>query len=87
MPGLVHDVLHKAANGKMELRLDNREFDKLRKEMRRNRQQTVASIAGAALMVCSALLLGTGPAEVSNIPLVSGILGGLGVVLLLGAWR
>ena len=87
MPGLVHDVLHKAANGKMELRLDNREFDKLRKEMRRNRQQTVVSIAGAALMVCSALLLGTGPAEVPNIPLVSGILGGLGVVLLLGAWR
>ena len=87
MPGLVHDALHKVVNGKMDLRLDSREFDKLRQEMRRNRQRTVASIAGAALMVCGALLLGTGPAEVPNIPLVSACLAGLGVVLLLGAWR
>ncbi len=87
MPGLVHDALHKTVNGKLEMRLDSREFDKLRQEMRRNRQRTVASIAGATLMVCGALLLGTGPAEVPHIPLVSGLLGGLGVALLLAAWR
>lgn len=87
MPGLVHDALYKTVNGKLEMRLDSREFDKIRQEMRSNRQRTVASIAGAALMVCAALLLGTGPAEVPNIPMVSGFLGGLGVVLLLGALR
>ena len=87
MPGLVHDALYKAVNGKLEMRLDGREFEKLREEMRRNRRRTVASIAGSALMVCGALLLGTGPAEVPNIPLVSGFLGGFGSVLLLAAWR
>ena len=87
MPGLVHDVLYKAVNGKIEMRLDSREFDKMRQEMRRNRQRTVASVAGAALMVCGVLLLGTGPAEIPNIPLVSGFLGGLGVVLLLVGGR
>ncbi len=87
MPSLVHDALYKVVNGKMEMRLDNREFDKLRLEMRRNRQRTVASIGGSALLVSAALLLGTGPAEVPNIPLVSACLAGLGVVLWLGAWR
>ncbi len=87
MPGLVHDALHKAVNGKLELRLDAREFEKLRQEMRQNRRRTVTSIAGAAFGVCAALLLATGPAEVPNVPQVSAFLGGLGVALLLGAWR
>ncbi|MDD5034516.1 MAG: ubiquinone biosynthesis regulatory protein kinase UbiB [Methylococcaceae bacterium] len=87
MPGLIHDALSKAVNGKMELRLDGREFDKLREEMHRNRQRTVAAIAGAALSISAALLAGMRPVEIPDISLVSGFLGGLGVILLLGAWR
>ena len=87
MPGLLHAALHKAVNGKVDMRLDNREFDKLRHEMRRNRQRTVAALAGGALTLSASLLLVAGPAEVPNVQAFSGFLGGLGVVLLLGAWR
>jgi ubiquinone biosynthesis protein len=87
VPGLVHDLLHRAVEGKLELRLDGREFDKLRAEIRRNRQRTVAAIAGAAMGLSAALLLATGPAELPNVSLISGFLGGLGAVLMLGALR
>lgn len=88
VPGLVHDALHKAVNGGLELRLDGREFAELRREMRRNRKRTVGAIAGAAMSVSAALLFGlTPPATVANLSLVSGFLGGFGLVLLLGAWR
>ncbi|QSA96334.1 ubiquinone biosynthesis regulatory protein kinase UbiB [Methylococcus sp. EFPC2] len=85
VPGLVHETLHRAVNGKLELRLDGREFDKLRQEMRRNRRHTVAGIAGAALLVSAALLFGLKAGETAS--LLSGFLGGAGLVLLFGAWR
>ena len=87
MPGLLHAVLHKAVNGKVDMRMDSREFDKLRHELRRNRQRTVAALAGSALTLSASLLLVAGPAEVPNVQTLSGFLGGLGLVLLLGAWR
>ncbi|MFM8332790.1 MAG: ubiquinone biosynthesis regulatory protein kinase UbiB [Candidatus Methylumidiphilus sp.] len=87
MPGLLHDALHQFVNAKLDMRLDSREFDKLRHELRRNRQRTVAALAGSALTVSAALLLGMAPAGVPDVPLLSGLAGGLGVALLLGAWR
>jgi len=87
MPGLVHDALHQLATGKLDMRMDSREFDKLRHELRRNRQRTVAALAGTGLILSASLLLVAGPAEVPHVSVFSGFLGGLGVVLLLGAWR
>jgi len=87
MPGLVHDTLFKAVNGKLELRLNGGEFDKLREEMRANRRKNVAGVAGAALAVSAALLAGLKPAEIPDVSLIAGFLGGLAAMLLLEAWR
>jgi ubiquinone biosynthesis protein len=86
MPGLVHGALQQLARGRVETRLDSREFDKLRHELRRNRQRTVAALAGAALLVSATLLQVAGP-DTAHLPLLSGLFGGLGLALLLGAWR
>jgi ubiquinone biosynthesis protein len=84
MPGLVHEVLRRSVSGQLELKLDAREFARLRQEMRRNRQRTVTAIGGAALVVSATLLFGLSEGERS---LLSGLIGGAGLVLLLGAWR
>ena len=90
VPGLVHEVLQRAATGRMESRLDSRELENLRREMRRNQRRTVSGIAGAALLISAALVFaGNGQVTLSTqtLSLFIGFVGGLGIFLLLGAWR
>ncbi|HUL10615.1 MAG TPA: ubiquinone biosynthesis regulatory protein kinase UbiB [Methylococcaceae bacterium] len=89
MPGMVHEALHRAVSGKLALSLESSEFEKIRREMRRNQRRTVGGIAGGALTISASLLLGLdGQTTMAvNAPHLIWILGGIGAALLVGSWR
>lgn len=86
MPGLVHQALHRAASGRMGAGVNCAELEKMREEMRRNQRRTVGGIAGGALIISASLLLGP-EGLAAHAPLHSWVLGGIGALLLIGAWR
>ncbi|MCP5149349.1 MAG: ubiquinone biosynthesis regulatory protein kinase UbiB [Ectothiorhodospiraceae bacterium] len=86
LPGLAHEVLQQARAGQLRLDLGSTEIERLRRDLRRANQRSVLSVLGAALVVSATLLLGLpqtpGPV-MAGVPLVSWILGGLGLYLML----
>ncbi len=89
VPAMIHDVLQRAADGRLEMRVDSREFDRMREEMRRNQRRTVGGIGGAALVLSSALVLVNGGqllGDAHALVFAAGSIGGLGAFLLLASW-
>jgi len=89
LPLLMHEVLDKAREGKLELEFKSPELDKLRRDIRRSSRRNYATITGAALIISAAVLLGLdgrAPAIIFDAPLLSWLLGGVGAVVLLAAW-
>ena len=89
LPGMAHEVLSKARDGKLKVQVASEEFEKIRQEMRRSSQRTVLAVFGAALLVSAAVLLGLdgfSPAMLGRAPLMTWILGGAGLYLMLAAW-
>jgi len=89
VPAMIHDVLQRAADGRLEMRVDSREFDRMREEMRRNQRRTVGGIGGAALVLSSALVLVNGGqllGDAHALVFAAGSVGGLGAFLLLASW-
>jgi ubiquinone biosynthesis protein len=89
VPAMIHDVLQRAADGRLEMRVDSREFDRMREEMRRNQRRTVGGIGGAALVLSSALVLVNGGQVLGDahaLFFAAGSVGGLGAFLLLASW-
>ncbi len=81
VPQLVYEVLQKAADGRLELRMATPSVDRLREEMRDGRRRQHAAITGAVLTVSGSILLAA-----SITPWWLGwLLGGLGLGLLLVA--
>lgn len=90
MPGLVHQTLQRAVTGKLEWRLDSKELEKMRQEMRRNQQRTLGGITGGALIISASLLASVGVDTafgVGSAPSLSWVLGALGAAFLIGSWR
>lgn len=89
IPLLVHEVLHKARDGKLELDNSVKELKKLRKTLERNHKRNFALITGSTLVLSAAVLLGLDgrtPSFIYHIPTMSWILGGLGAIILIAAW-
>lgn len=89
IPALVHEVLHQARHGKLEVRTNSDELQKIRREIRRANQRTFFAIVGASLMISAALIFGLdgyAPRMAYGAPVLSWVLGGLGVVILLTTW-
>jgi len=89
LPLLLHEVLDKAREGKLEIEWKSEELEKLRKDLRRSSRRNYATITGAALLISAAVLLGLdgrAPTIVFDAPIMSWILGGLGGLILIGAW-
>jgi ubiquinone biosynthesis protein len=63
MPGLLHDYLKQATDGKLVTRLDHRDLEQLRREESESGRRTARATAGGALFFSGALLvsLETGP--------------------------
>ena len=89
LPLLLHDVLEKAHNGKLQIEWKSEELEKLRRDLRRSSRRNYATITGAAMLISAAVLLGLdgrAPSIVFDAPILSWILGGLGGIILISAW-
>ncbi len=89
LPGIAFEVLRQARDGKLRVEMNSKEIERVRREIRRSNQRTVLAVVGAALILSAAALLGLdgySPRLVAGAPLMTWILGGLGVYLVLAAW-
>ena len=88
-PGVAHEVLARARDGKLELGWRSRELQQLRAEMGANQRRLYFAVMGSAFIVSGALTLGVNayaPLGWEVMPLVGWVLGALGLVLLIRAW-
>ncbi len=89
LPGIAFEVLRQARDGKLRVEMNSKEIERVRREIRRSNQRTVLAVVGAALILSAAALLGLdgySPRIFAGAPLMTWILGGLGVYLVLAAW-
>jgi ubiquinone biosynthesis protein len=90
LPNLIHGLLRRANDGEITIRLRKQEMEQLRQELRRVNRRAFHSAVGAALIVSAALILGFDAQHpITSLwqgPLLTWLLGGVGVGLLLSAW-
>ncbi|MBK8183896.1 MAG: ubiquinone biosynthesis regulatory protein kinase UbiB [Candidatus Competibacteraceae bacterium] len=88
LPNLVYGLLQKANSGEMVVQLHKQEMEQLRREVRRANRRSFHSMVAAALIVSAALILGFDgyPKDMWQVPLLTWLLGGIGVGLLAGVW-
>ena len=89
IPQLLHQTLKHALNGKFKVEWGSTELRQLRQEVRRSNRRNVAAIIGGSLIVSSALIYGLdgfSPLMLWGAPVLTWLLGGIGIVFLLGAW-
>ncbi len=89
IPSLVHEVLHQARHGKLEVKTNSEELQKIRREIRRANRRTFFAILAGSLIISASLLLGLidyAPQTFLGIPKISWALGILGTLLLLLNW-
>ncbi|MFQ5468885.1 MAG: ubiquinone biosynthesis regulatory protein kinase UbiB [Gammaproteobacteria bacterium] len=89
LPVMIHDVLQQAQNGKLQVEWRSKELEKVHREIRRSNRNTVTAIIGASFVVSAAVLLGLDGYALTmvwNAPVLTWILGGVGMYLLLIAW-
>ncbi|HFD78764.1 MAG TPA: ubiquinone biosynthesis regulatory protein kinase UbiB [Gammaproteobacteria bacterium] len=82
LPELLHRTLQQASEGKLRVQWQSRELERLRRQLRRSSQRTLAAILGSSLVVSASVIYGLDgytPAMAGGAPLLSWILGGLGV--------
>ena len=76
MPGLLHDYLQQATEGKLVTRIDSRDLQELRRDEKEAERRSLRATSGGALFFSGALLTGleVGPW------FVSGLSGGAGEI-------
>jgi ubiquinone biosynthesis protein len=89
IPSLMHEVLHQARHGKLEIRGNSEELQQIRKAIRRANHRTFYAILGSALIISAVLLIGLddyAPRMAYGAPVMSWIMGILGGFALLLNW-
>ena len=87
LPGLAHEVLRQARSGKLRVEIAPSEIDKIRRDIRRSNQRTVLGVVGTGLILAAVVLLAVqeGPAGPDTVPLLTWILGGVGLYMVVAA--
>ena len=89
LPGLFHDVLARAKDGKLTMQISKQQMDEIKKEMRRNNQRTFIAIIGSSLLIGASVIFaldGFSKFMIEDIPLATWALGSIGVILLFSVW-
>ncbi len=89
LPALMHDVLKQAHDGKLRVEWKADELEKIRVEIKRSNQRMFAAVVGAAFIISAAVvkaLDGNSPAMLVNAPLLTWLLGGVGLIMVFLAW-
>jgi ubiquinone biosynthesis protein len=88
-PGIAHEVLERARNGRLELGWKSAELQQLRTQIGLNQRRMYFAIVGSALVLSSAITLAIdayAPPQWATVPVLGWTLGGLGLLLLARAW-
>jgi ubiquinone biosynthesis protein len=88
-PGIAHDVLERARNGRLELAWKSGELQQLRAQIGLNQRRMYFAIVGSALVLSSAITLAIdayAPPQWATVPVLGWTLGALGLLLLVRAW-
>jgi ubiquinone biosynthesis protein len=89
LPTLVQNLLRQAGSGEITVRLRRQEMDQLRREIRYANRRSFHALVGAALLVSAVLMLaldGFHPRMLGDAPLLTWVLGALGVSVLMSVW-
>jgi len=89
IPSLIHEVLHQARHGKLQVQSNSDELQKIRREIRRANGRTFFAILGGSLVISAALLIGLdgyAPRMAYGAPVLSWSLAILGGIILLSNW-
>ncbi len=90
LPSLIHDVLHQARNGTLEIKSNSKELELIRLEIRRANHRSFFAIIGSSLIISAALLMaldGYAPARTAyGVGVETWILGILGAYVLYLNW-
>jgi len=89
LPGVAYEVLKQARNGKLQVALSPAEHVLIRSEIRRANRRLVCALLGAALILGAVIVLaldGFAPTMLGNAPLMTWVLGGLGVYFVVAGW-
>ncbi len=89
LPAMTYELVRRANAGRLEVQWKAPELEALRAEVRRANRRTVRAIAGGALLVSAALLLGLEvetPLAWHEVPVLAGLVAVVGVILLVLGW-
>lgn len=89
IPLLIHEVLQQARDGKLQVEWTSKEFENIRRDIRRASRRTIEAIVGSAFILSAAFIKGLdgyGPIMIGGAPLLTWVLGALGGLILLNAW-
>jgi len=89
LPNLLYGLLRQAHAGDLTVRWQKQEMEQLRRDLRRSNRRSFHGAVGAALIVSAAVILGFDAqqgVDPWHAPLLSWLLGGIGVGLLISAW-
>jgi ubiquinone biosynthesis protein len=89
LPNLIQGLLRQANTGEIKVQFPRQEMEHLRREIRKANRRSFHAAIGAALIVSAAIILGLDgfhPTMLGEAPLLTWVLGVLGVLLLISAW-
>lgn len=89
IPTLIYDVLRLTEAGKLNVDMSRDEWKELHRTLRRGQQRLYLGIIAAALIMSAAALLaldGYAPSMFAHAPLISWLMGAVGVIVLIISW-
>lgn len=89
IPLLLHDILQQTRDGKLEVEWKSAQLERIQHDVKRASQRSVMAIMGATFIISAAIIKGLdgyAPIMLGNAPLLTWILGAIGVVILISAW-
>lgn len=90
MPQLIHQVLERGADGRLEFHAHVEEIESLRESLRDSRRVGVLRTAGGALVIAAAIIYAIRPTSglgfLLGVPVMSWVLAGMGLAAWLSAW-
>ena len=87
IPGLVYDVLHRASEGRLRVRLDPAELKKFDRQADRRHRKQVLSVLGGALLIGGAVVFSQQEPTSTVANWVAAVLAASGLGAMFTAWR
>ena len=90
LPNRALNVLDQLHDGKLEMENKSREIHHLRAEMKRYNRRTILAVVGSGFLLCAAIIYALGNVThgaFASVPIVSWLLGFVGVMLLCLSWQ